>query len=340
VEWDGVSRNYDSEGNILEQTARGGHIEIVSPKYNPTINEIRSVYDMMEKESIIPEYKMGGSHINIDFEVFENNPKALARFLTIFHENRGIISFMFQHINRLRSAEPVEISSNLEKSLKNFNGNKMELSQLLYNESYFNSRQNRKTRYTQIDVSNYIAPVIPTEFISPDFDVVKARFTGGDGWKKQFRVTKYKKLEFRLFDAAKDSLEAALQIKLVRAMLNLALNSETPLNRPSQSVDHEKYVKNPDLAYQDLNEMVKVLNLNYSDYSPYVTNKIMLNGKHITAPFYENWFKRANREFPKTSGWGHALQQGRSIENMIYSDSQILNQKGHGTLQCEKIFER
>ena len=43
---------------------------------------------------------------------------------------------MFQHINRLRSAEPVEISPRLDISLRNFNGTKEDLSRILYNEKF------------------------------------------------------------------------------------------------------------------------------------------------------------------------------------------------------------
>ncbi len=315
VEWDGVGRNYDQDGNILEQTARGGHIEIVSPKYNPTLEDIKAVYTMMESESLVPDYKMGGSHINIDFEIFEKNPKALARFLTLFHQHRGIISFMFQHINRLRSAEPVDVTTELDLKLRNFDGSKDDLSKLLYDSRYFNSRQNRKTRYTQIDVSNYLGSVIPTEFVKPDFDVVKARFTGGDGWSRQFRVTPHKKFEFRLFDAAKDPVEAALQIKVVRSLLNKALNDSSPLSLPVQMVDHEAYVKNPARAYSDLNSLVKDLSLNYSDYSPFVTNKILINKSFMEGKHYINWFTKAAAKFPKVEGWGRA-QSATAVQSL------------------------
>lgn len=340
VEWDGVGRDYDAEGNILEHTARGGHIEIVSPKYNPGLEEIKAVYNMMELESLVPDYKMGGSHINIDFEVFEKNPKALARFLTLFHQHRGMISFMFQHINRLRSAEPVEVSRNLDLRLRNFDGGQAELSQLFYNEKYFNSRQNRKTRYTQIDVSNYMGQVIPEKFVKPDFDVVKARFTGGDGWSKQFRVTKHKKLEFRLFDAAKDSLEAALQIKIVRGLLNKALNETDELHLPVQTVDHEAYVKNPQKAYRDLTTLVNELGLNYADYSPYVTNKLVINGAFMQGKYYVNWLTRANKEFPKTEGWGKALAQERTGQDIWYSDSVKTSKISAPAVggKCERVF--
>lgn len=321
VEWDGVSRNYDPQGNVIDSTARGGHIEIVSPKYNPQLTDIQAVYDTMAEQSLVPDYKMGGSHINIDYEIFEKNPQALARFLTLFHQHRGIISFMFQHINRLRSAEPIEVSSKLDLGLRNFTGTQEDLAQLLYNERYFNQRQSRKTRYTQIDVSNYMGAVIPNEFIKPDFDVVKARFTGGDGWSRQFRVTKHKKLEFRLFDAAKDSLEASLQIKVVRALLNKALNDNSKLDLPVQAVQHEAYVHNPQQAYNDLAQMVKDLGLSYSDYSPFVTNKLVINDGFMRGKYFESWSTRAAREFPKADGWGQALKKARNENEKIFSDS-------------------
>lgn len=340
VEWDGVSRNYDPDGKIMQETARGGHIEIVSPKYNPSLDEIKAVYEMMDAESLVPEYRMGGSHINIDFDIFEQNPQALARFLTLFHQHRGIISFMFQHINRLRSAEPVEISPRLDISLRNFNGTKEDLSRILYNEKYFNPRFNRKTRYTQLDISNYIGQVIPAEFIKPDFDVVKARFTNGNGWSRQFRVTKPKKLEFRLFDAAKDPLESALQIKLVRALLNKAINGNETSSLPVQLVNHETYVKNPQQAYDDLKTMVSDLGLQYSDYSVFVTNKIMINNSVIKSKNYENWFVKANRQFPKMVGWGTALLKARTDDSVLYSDTSAdANSDLVKVNSCEGIYK-
>ncbi len=338
VEWDGVTRNYDSDGNIVTESARGGHIEIVSPKYNPTMAEIQGVYAAMEKEGVIPDYRMGGSHINIDYELFEQNPKAMARFLTIFHQNRGIIAYMFQHMNRLRSAEPVEISENLDKQLRDFKGNKEDLAALLYSEKYFNQRKNRKTRYTQIDVSNFMGNVIPEKYVMPDFDVVKARFTGGDGWTQQFRVTKYKKLEMRLFDAPKDPLEAALQIKVVRAMLNLAINDTAPLTDRAQFVDYEGYTRDPNQAYTALNKMVKQLNLNVEDYMPYVMNKLVINKKFIQSKFYENWFSYADRVHPKAKDWG-APVRGKSGDAPIYSDRFTAPAPHPVVLRCEGVFQ-
>jgi hypothetical protein len=338
VEWDGVIRNYDSDGSIMEETARGGHIEIVSPKYNPTMNDIQTVYEVMESQNLIPDYKMGGSHINVDFEPFENNPVVMARFLSLFHKYRGIISFMFQHINRLRSAEPVDVSPAFQTQLENFNGSREDLSKLLYNNKYFNNRKGRKTRYSQIDLSNYMGAVIPEEFVKPDFDIVKARFTGGEGWERQFRVTPYKKLEFRLFDAAKDPMEAALQIKIVRALLNKAINDTTPVTGRAQAVDHEAYVRNPQSAYKDLREVCNDLNLTYGDYSPFVTNKIILNDAVMKGKFYRNWFTRAAREYPKVLDWGTAVTRNSRTSEATSSSSIGSADTGSVGIRCELMY--
>jgi hypothetical protein len=301
------------------------------------MNDIQGVYTAMEKEGIIPDYKMGGSHINIDYELFEKNPAAFARFLTLFHSHRGIIAFMFQHMNRLRSAEPVEVSPALDMKLRNFTGTTDDLAKLLYEEKYFNQRENRKTRYTQIDVSNFMGRVIPEQYIQPDFDVVKARFTGGQGWVRQFRVTKHKKLEMRLFDAAADPLEAALQMKIVRALLNKAFNETAPINSGVQVVDHEAYIKNPNMAYQDLNKMGQALDLKVQDYMPYVFNKIVQNQAYMQSRFYQPWKTVADQKYPKVSDWGKPVK-ARSAEQMLYSDRMIV--QASAGLRCEGIFHR
>ena len=144
AEWDGVGRNYTAEGEVVQGSQRGGHIEIVTPKFNPTYEEMNAVYTAMEKEGVIPSLRAGGGHINIDLAPFKGKPRELARFLAIFHEHRGILSFMFQNINRSAAAEAVEISPRLKAELRDFRGTETQLKQLLYNERYFNQRLGRK----------------------------------------------------------------------------------------------------------------------------------------------------------------------------------------------------
>ena len=118
AEWDGVARNYTANGEVVPGSMRGGHIEIVTPKFNPTYEEMSAVYTAMESEGIIPSLRAGGGHINIDLAPFAGKPKQLARFLTLFHEHRGIMSFMFQNINRSAAAEAVEVSETLKNEIE------------------------------------------------------------------------------------------------------------------------------------------------------------------------------------------------------------------------------
>ena len=112
AEWDGVGRTYDSNGEIIGSSLRGGHVEIVTPKFQPTFQEMSGVYRAMNKVGLLPGV-MGGGHINVDLAPFMGNPKALARFLTIFHQHRGIIAFMFQNMTRLFAAEPRKYQEDL-----------------------------------------------------------------------------------------------------------------------------------------------------------------------------------------------------------------------------------
>lgn len=330
VEWDGVSRNYDQEGTVAPESARGGHIEVVSPKYQPTFEEIGAVYTAMEINNLIPEARAGGAHINIDYSYFEKHPEALARFLTLLHSHRGVISFLFQHPNRLRASEPVRVSANLDLRLRSFTGTKTQLAQLLYNEKYFNPRFNRKTRYTQFDLSNFMADVIPDEFKKPDFDVVKANQTG-KGWEYQFRVTDYTKAELRLFDAPRDAIEASLQIKLVRALLDLAINETAPIETPVQNVNHEAFVKDLDQAKAAFLRTMKHLNLPAWQYEGYFQERMVLNREFIKSKFYKPWPVVAAERHPVMNDWKTAVGtteatrqagQQRAIENRSSMKSQ------------------
>jgi len=315
VEWDGIGRSYSPEGEIVEDSVRGGSIELVTPKFVPQVEEMEAVYRAFDKNNILPTIKHGGGHINVDLAAFENNPKALARFMSIFHEHRGVISLMFQYVNRLKSAEPIDISSDLSNSLKNFNGSEDDLKKLLYDEKYFNTRYGRKTRYNQLELSAFFQDVIPDEFVTDDFDINSPT----DPWRRTFRVDpSIRKAEFRLFNAPRDPMESALQIRLVRAMLNKALNEESTLSGQVQKVDHVGYLKTPGRAYEDLEKLCDELGLSIDDYRPAVAEGLGDTDIATRSIFFETLDQKLVNH-PIQRGWGEALS-ARTAENALVSE--------------------
>lgn len=315
VEWDGIGRSYNDAGEIVEDSVRGGSVELVTPKFVPQVEEMEAVYAAFEKNNIMPTIKAGGGHINVDLAAFENNPKALARFMSIFHEHRGVISLMFQYVNRLKSAEPLDIDPAFSRQLANFNGSEDELKKLLYDKQYFNTRYGRKTRYNQLDLSAYFQDVIPEEFITDDFDINSPT----DPWRRTFRVDpRIRKAEFRLFNAPRDPMESALQIKLVRAMLHKALNEDGQLSGDVQKVDHVGYLKNTDKAYTDLQKLCDDLGLDINDYRPAVAEGLGDTDLATRSSFFET-LEQKLANHPKQRGWGQAVEP-RSADNAIGSE--------------------
>jgi len=308
VEWDGVGRSYTEGGEVVPNSMRGGSIELVTPKFTPKPDEMKAVYSAFEMNNVLPRLQSGGGHINIDLAAFEGKPKQLAKFLSVFHEHRGVISLMFQRINRLRNAEPAEVSSQLAQKLKNFDGSETDLKKLLYNEGYFNPRFGRKSRYIQIDMSAYFQDIIPEEFISDDFDIANPTVD----WRRQFRVDpNIRKMEFRMFNAPRDPAEAALQVRLVRALLHKSLNDEEIPSGVVQKVDHEDYLKNPAKAYEDLKKMCDDLNVNIDDFRPAIAEGLSETDIVTRSVFYENLDQKLVMH-PKQTGWGQALDQPRA----------------------------
>lgn len=315
VEWDGISRSYTSAGTIIPESARGGSIELVTPKFVPTADEMRAVFNVFHQNNILPQLRSGGGHINVDLAAFENNPRALARFISLFNEHRGIISLMFQRINRLRNAEAIDISSNLARTLADFNGSEQDLKQLLYNERYFNTRYGRKTRYLQLDMSAYFQDVIPAEFITEDFDIKSPT----QPWRRQFRVDpNIRKAEFRLFNAPRTAVESALQIRLVRALLHKAINEDGPLSGSVQRVDHQAYLANPERAYQDLERMARELQLNPNDFRPAVAEGLSETDIATRSQFFVPLSEKL-RLNPRQPGWSQAVG-ARSADQALSSE--------------------
>ena len=315
VEWDGIGRSYTPDGEVVDGSVRGGSIELVTPKFVPQVEEMDAVYKAFEKNNILPAIQSGGGHINIDLAPFEGKPKELAKFMALFHENRGIISLMFQYVNRLKSAEPIDIDPDLARKLGNFQGSEEELKKLLYNKRYFNERYGRKTRYNQLDMSAYYQDVIPEKLITDDFDIASPT----DPWRRTFRVDpRIRKAEFRLFNAPRDSMESALQIKLVRAMLHKALNEPGEVSGSVQKVDHMAYLKNPEKAYQDLQKMCDDLGLDINDYRPAVAEGLSDTDLASRSVFFETLDEKLALH-PKQPAWGNAVDP-RSADNAISSE--------------------
>lgn len=305
VEWDGIGRSYDEEGQVIEGSARGGSIELVTPKFNPELADMEAVFKAFEKNNILPSIQSGGGHINVDLAAFDQNPRGLARFLSLFLEHRGIISFMFQHIGRMRTAESIAISRHLAESLKDFRGSDEDLKQLLYNERYFNQRYGRKTRYSQFDLSAYYQDVIPEEFITADFDIMNPTVP----WRRQFRVDpKIRKGEFRLFNAPKDALESAQMIKLVRAILSKALNEDGELSGEIQKVDHVYYLKHPQKAQRDLKNLMGAVGLDPIEYQGALAEAIAETDRATRSIFYTP-FQERMAIHPIQDGWGEAVAE-------------------------------
>ncbi len=314
VEWDGIGRSYDPAGNVIENSGRGGHIEIVSPKDNIDYKTIDKVYTALRETGTLPRYSMGGSHINIDLAAFENNPKALARFMSIFHEHRGVMALMYQHPGRIPGSEPAEISNSLAQALSNFQGSDDELKKLLYNEKYFNTRVGRKTRYLQLDVGSYFQDAIPDKYITDDFDINNPQVP----WRRQFRVEpNIRKMEFRMFGAPESSADAAMQVKLVRAMMNKALNSDEPLNAKVQEVNYRKYLENPAAAWQDVKKMAQDLGLDPEDYKQALGRGLQESEQYFSTSFPK--YDEKLRDYPKYPHWDGALDQPRGATNAIGS---------------------
>ena len=309
VEWDGIGRTYSpGKKNAMNTSKRGGHIEIVTPKFTPKMNEIDAVYRAMDKSNINPAFRKGGSHINIDLAAFDGKPKELARFLAIFHQHRSIMALMYQHPNRRNAAEAIDISNDFARQLASFDGTELELKKLLYENRYFNTRLGRKTRYVQFDLSAYFQDVIPDEFISDDFDISNP----WEPWRRQFRVNpKIRKMEGRLFGAPDDSLDAALQVKLVRAMLHKALNSDEPLSGYVQNIKHEDYVQNPKKAYEDLRKMTSELGLDFKEYEMWASRGLEHSEAFVESDFYRS-VEEKNRIHPKMDNWKNARETQRS----------------------------
>ena len=147
----------------------------------------------------------------------------------------------------------------------------------------------------------YFQDVIPPELITADFDLKN------DLWRKSFNVDpKIRKAEFRLFNAPRSLAESELQIKLIRAMLDKALNEDSPLSGFVQKVDYEEMVSHPEEALKQFEAYMSELKLNVKEYRAYFLDGLSASRDAIESRFYEPLAKRL-AEHPKQGGWGKAV---------------------------------
>ena len=309
VEWDAISRRYE-EGKVLEGSVGDGHLELVTPRFVPRAREVQAVYDVFKDNGISAASSLGGGHLNVDLAPFEGRPRAMARFLSLVHEYRGIISLLFQEPHTF-GARPPRVDTRLALKLRDFRGTEDELKGLLYENRYFNSHRGEKTKYSYINMSYYFQDVIPEGLISEDFDIA---LNSGDPWRRQFRVDPAeRRMELRFFKAPKTPWESALQIRLVRALLDKAFNEDAPLSGVVQRVDNNSYLDDPRRAYDDLGSLCLSLDLDCRDYRP-----LVVEGLHDAA-VYRDYFKFFDRPEEVENGWGRALERARPRDRGIGS---------------------
>jgi hypothetical protein len=323
VERDGINREYDSEGVVIPESVRGGHIELVTPKFIPQFSDLQKVFKSFELNSMYPNI-IGGGHINVDLEPFKNNPKAMARFLSYFHAYRGIASLLFQHPSRLKSAEPALIDEEFHQQLISFEGTEEDLKKFLYNHHYFNTRLKRKSRYQQIDLSSYFQDVIPEEYITKDFDIISPNVL----WRHQFRVSPHiRKMEFRMMDAPANIEQSVLMIKFVKALLHKALNQESFPTGSLQQVDYEYYCENPSLAFQQLKEMTTDLLLDDQEYAPYLAQRLVEIDEFTEKSHYVTFNDKIKNVPLIVDGWGEAVAAREYNQGPNYNERDWDQQK-------------
>ncbi len=316
VDWDGINRQYDFEAQkVLKDTVGLGHLELVTPKFSPRGSELEAIYRIFKRHNVSTLGQLGSGHLNVDLAPFEGRPRALARFLSIFHQHRGIISLLFQDKIEEHYTK-AEITDKLSRTLRDFHGNEDQLKGLLYNQHYFNHFVGEKTRWTDINLSAYFQDVIPPEFISRDFDY----HNPGEPWRRQFKVDpEVRRMELRLFQGPKDAFEAALHIRLVRAMLDKALNEDAPLSGEVQKIDHRAYLRHPQKAYSDLKKLCSQIKINCQDYY-----SAMIEGLNDADMFYRFFDYLPDPAWRKReTNWGKALKRGRGSDQQISSKDRI-----------------
>ena len=180
VEWDGIQRNYRKGDPYW---SRGGHIEVPSPKFAPQEpDQIAALYGAMRPLGNVPLRAAGGAHNNVDLSFLKAMPekqgaRLMANLIAVFESNRPMIEFLWQHPFRVRAAAPVDLTENLIYRLNRFDGGWDELSNLLYDNKYFNGYVTRKPGYVQLNAQNLMVDAVPESY-KRSIDIKKANLEG------------------------------------------------------------------------------------------------------------------------------------------------------------------
>jgi hypothetical protein len=226
-EWDGIQRNYDADGKILN--AWGGHIEVVTPKFSPQSVQgpISALFAQSRARGLQPRRSAGGAHINFDLTpLMKNEPavqgtRRVINLISYFESTEPVILFLWQHPKRRHAAYPVSVSAESARRLYEFEGDWKQLGRLLYEIRYFNTYIGRKPKYVPLNLTSLMTSIVPDAYLEKTLDIRN----GTQSWFPNFNKV-YDRGEARLFDAPSDEAAAALQIKYFRALLNKGFNSE------------------------------------------------------------------------------------------------------------------
>jgi len=120
-----------------------------------------------------------------------------------------------------------------------------------------------------------------------------------------------------MFGAPESAADAALQVKLVRAMMNKALNSDEPISAKVQDVNYRQYLENPNKAWQDTKKMAQSLGLDPDEYKLALGRGLQESEQYFSTSFpkYDDKLK----DYPKFSQWDGAIDTPRTSSNAIGS---------------------
>ena len=128
-----------------------------------------------------------------------------------------------------------------------------------------------------------------------------------------------------MFDAPLDVSESSMQIKVVRALMNAALNGTSPVSGNVQKVDHLGYANDVERANRDLERLTSALGLNAKDFKIFLSRAAVQAKQAASGRFFRTYEDKIELYGWKksTGGWGQALNHARSSSRAIGSEGRI-----------------